>query len=43
MHTIFIISKSSKTPNFHRLFFNLSDKTDLKMSDKYVAWSGLSI
>ena len=36
-------SKESKTSNFHRLLFNLSDKIDLKRSDEYVALSNPSI
>ena len=35
--------KNSKTPNPHRLLLNLSDKINLKRSDKYVALSNLSI
>ena len=30
-------SENSKTSNSHRLLLNLSDKIDLKQSDKYVA------
>ena len=37
MDTIFINSKSSKTPDLHRLLLNLLDKIDLKRSEKYVA------
>ena len=36
-------SENSKTPDPHRLLFNLSDKINLKRSDKYVALSILSI
>ena len=36
-------SKNSKTSNPHRLLLNLSDKKDLKRSDKCVALSTLSI
>ena len=36
-------SENSKTSDFHRLFINLSDKIDLKRSDKCVALSNLSI
>ena len=43
MNTIFINSENSKTPDTHRLLFNLSDKIKLKRSDKYVALSNLSI
>ena len=42
MDTIFIDSENSKTSDPHRLL-NLSDKTNLKGSDKYVALSNLSI
>ena len=37
MNTIFMNSKNSKTPDPHRLLPNLSDKTNLKRSDKYVS------
>ena len=43
MDTIFINSENSKTSEPHRLLLNLSDKTNLKRSDKYVALSNLSI
>ena len=43
MDAIFMSSEDSKTSNFHRLLFNLSDKIDLKRSDKYVALSNPSI
>ena len=43
MDTIIMISKNSKTSDRHRLLFNLSDKINLKGSDKYVALSNLSI
>ena len=36
-------SKKSKTSNPYRLLINLSDKINLKRSDKYVALSNLSI
>ena len=39
MDTIFMNSKNSKTFDFYRLLFNLSDKINLKWSDKYVALS----
>ena len=35
--------KKSKTSDTHRLLLNLSGKTNLKRSDKYVAFSNLSI
>ena len=43
MVTMFKNSKISKTSDSHRLLLNLSDKMDLKRSDKYVALSILSI
>ena len=43
MDTLFMNSRYSKTSDTHRLSFNLSDKIDLKRSDKYVALSNLSI
>ena len=43
MDTIFMNSKNSKTSNSHRLLLKLSDKIDLKINDKYVALSNLSI
>ena len=42
MDTIFINSENSKTSDPHRLLVNLSDKINLKRSDKYVAFSNLS-
>ena len=36
-------SENSKPSNSHWLLLNLSDKTNLKGSDKYVALSNLSI
>ena len=36
-------SRKSKTSDTHRLLLILSDKIDSKKSDKYVAWSRLSI
>ena len=41
--TIFINPENSKTSDPHRLLLNLSDKINLKRSDKYVALSNLSI
>ena len=38
-----MISGNSKTSDPHRLLLNLSDKINLKISDKYVASSNLSI
>ena len=43
MDTIFINSDNIKTSDPHRLFLNLTDETNLKSSDKYVALSNLSI
>ena len=36
-------SENSKTSNSHRLLLNLSDKINLKRSDKYVALSNVNI
>ena len=36
-------SKNSKASDSNRLLLNLSEKTNLKRSDKYVALSNLSI
>ena len=41
MDTIFMNSENSKTSDSHRLLINLSGKTNLKRSDKYVALSNL--
>ena len=41
MNNIFMNSVNSKTPDFHRLLLNLSDKMKLKRKDKYVALSSL--
>ena len=43
MDTIFINSENSKTSDPHRLLINLSDKLNLKRSDKHVDLSNLSI
>ena len=43
MRTIFMNSKNSKTSNLHKVLIDLSDKINLKRSDKYVALSNLSI
>ena len=43
MDTIFMNSKNSETFDPHRLLVNLSEKINLKRSDKYVALSNLSI
>ena len=43
MNTIFMNSKNIKTSDPHRLLLNLSEKINLKRSDKYIALSNLSI
>ena len=43
MNALFMNSENSKTSDCHRLLLNLSDKVNLKRSDKYVALSNLSI
>ena len=43
MDTKFMNSKNSETSDPHRLLLNLTDKLNLKGSDKYVALSNLSI
>ena len=43
MGTIFVNSEKSKTSYPHRLLLNLSDKINLKRSDKYFALSNFSI
>ena len=43
MDTIFMSSENSKTSDPHRLLLNLTDKTDVRRKDKYVALSNLSI
>ena len=43
MDTTFTNSENSETSDRYRLLLNLSDKIDLKRSDKYVALSNLSI
>ena len=43
MDTIFMNSQNSKTSDLHKLLLNLTDKINLKKSDKYVALSNLSI
>ena len=37
MNAIFMNSGNSKTSDLHRLLLNLSEKVNLKRSDKYVA------
>ena len=43
MDTIFMNSENIKTPDRHILLLNLSDRMDLKRSDKHVALSNPSI
>ena len=43
MDTMFMNSENSKTSDPHRLLLNLSDKINVKRSDKYFALSNLSI
>ena len=43
MDTIFMNSEDSKTSDPHRLLINISDKINLKRSDKYAALLNLSI
>ena len=43
MDTIFMNSKNSKKSDPHKILFNLSDKMNLKRSNKFVALSNLSI
>ena len=43
MDTIFMSSENSKSSDPHRLLLNLTDKINLKRSDKYVALSNISI
>ena len=43
INTVFMNFENSKTSDPHRLLLNLSDKTNLKRSEKYVALSNLSI
>ena len=43
MDTIFMNSENSKTSDPRRLLLNISDKINLKRSDKYVALSNLTI
>ena len=43
MDTIFMNSKHSETSDLHRLLINLTNKINLKRSDKYITLSNLSI
>ena len=42
MNTILMNSKNSKTSDPHRLLLNLTNKINLRRSDKYVGLSNLS-
>ena len=42
MDTIFMNFENGKTSDPHRLLLNLTDKINLKRSDKYVALSNLA-
>ena len=43
MNIIFMNSKNSQTSDPHRLLLNLTDKTNLKRSGKFIVLSNLSI
>ena len=43
MDSIFMYSQNSKTTDPHRLLLNLTDKINLKRSDKYISLPNLSI
>ena len=43
MDTIFMNSENNKTSDPDRLLLNLSDRINLKRSDKYVALSNFSL
>ena len=43
MNTIFLNSENRRISDPHRLLLNLTDKTDLRTKDKYMALSNLSI
>ena len=43
MDTVFMNSGNIKTFDLHRIFLNLSDKTNLKRPDKYVVLSNVII
>ena len=43
MDTVFMNFKNSETSDPYRLLHNLTDKINLKKSDKYVALANLSI
>ena len=43
MDTIFMNSGDSKTSDLHRVLLSLTDRINVKRSDKYVALSNFSI
>ena len=43
MNNVFVNSENSKTSNSRRILLNITDKTELRGKDKYVALSNLSI
>ena len=43
MYNLFMNSKNTEISDPHRLLLNVSDKIDLKRSDKFAALSKLSI
>ena len=43
METIFMNTKNSKTNETHKLVFNLSERSDLRSSNKHVALQNLYI
>ena len=43
MYNLFMNSKNTETSDPHRLLLNVSDKIDLKRSDKFAALSKLRI
>ena len=43
MDNLFMNSKNSKTSDPHRPLLNLTDKINLKRSDKYVALTNISM
>ena len=43
MNTTFTNSKNSKTSDPHRLLISATDKIDLRIKDKYIVLSNLSI
>ena len=43
MNNLFMNSENGKSSDPHRLLLNLTDKIDLRIKDKYIALSNLSI